>query len=88
MTWKHGESGNPNGRPKVAVEWKDRCLAFMEADGWKELERLARAKRNRDHMRALELLAAYAVGKPTQRSELTGAGGGPLTVNIIERPKE
>ena len=78
--WKKGQSGNPNGRPKVAQEFRERCREFMESDGWDELIKLAQ-KDNKDKRAALELIAAYAYGKPKQGIELE-TGDFNVNVNI------
>jgi hypothetical protein len=63
--WQPGQSGNPGGRPAVAREFRDRCQDFMSEQGWQRLMRMARG-RGSLAFRALELIAAYAYGKPTQ----------------------
>jgi hypothetical protein len=50
----------------------------MESQGWDSLISMAQDKEDRDRYRALDLLAAYAYGKPKQGVELTGADGGPI----------
>src|SRR5262245_46171129 len=72
-----GQSGNPGGRPAVAREFRERCRAFMEAQGAERLIGMSLG-RGPFAFRALELLAGYAYGKPTQRTELSGADGGPI----------
>jgi hypothetical protein len=64
--FKKGESGNPKGRPAIAKGFRDRCKGFMEKDGWKDLMEVARNAHDKDRVRALELIAAYAYGKPSQ----------------------
>ena len=78
MTFKPGQSGNPGGRSPVAAEFRERCRQFMDEIGWAELTRLASVKYGPDHLRALELVAAYAVGKPIARQEVSGPDGGPI----------
>ena len=80
--FKPGQSGNPGGRPKIAKEFKDKCREFMEADGWDKLVGIATDRRSRDHMKALELICAYAYGKPKQGLELTGEGGNDINITI------
>jgi len=76
--FKPGQSGNPGGRPAVVREFRERCREFMTAEGWEHLKEIARAKRHRDRYRALELIAAYAFGKPTNKIELSGPDDSPL----------
>jgi hypothetical protein len=78
-----GQSGNPSGRPAVAKEFRERCREFMESEGWTSLISMAQDKKDRDRYRALDLLAAYAYGKPKQGVELTGDGGGPVMLGIL-----
>src|SRR5690348_16972969 len=63
--FQKGQSGNPNGKPKIAVEFRQRCKDFMDSEGWDKLVALAKGN-TRDAMRALELVAGYSYGKPTQ----------------------
>lgn len=63
--WVKGVSGNPSGRPAVAREFKEKCREFMREEGWQHLVNLARTK-GKDQRYALELIAHYAYGKPTQ----------------------
>lgn len=66
MPFKPGQSGNPNGRPKHTLEFRARCREWMDRYGWGVLEDLATAKGGRDQLRAVELMAAYGYGRPTQ----------------------
>jgi len=77
-----GKSGNPNGRPKVAEEFRDNCRAFMAEGGWDKLKNIVDDPKNRDRFRALELIMGYAYGKPKQGVELSGDDGGDITINI------
>jgi hypothetical protein len=81
--FKPGQSGNPGGRPAVAKEFRARCRDFMQAHGWRQLEAIACDRKDRDKYRALELIAAYAYGKPKQGIELTGADGGPVELATL-----
>ncbi|MFI5142967.1 MAG: hypothetical protein ACHQQS_06615 [Thermoanaerobaculales bacterium] len=72
---------NSGGRPAIAKVFRQRCREFMEEDegGWKKLIALARG-RGQVAFRALELVAAYAYGRPAQRLEHTGGDGAPIGV--------
>jgi hypothetical protein len=64
--WQAGQSGNPNGRPARTRDFRLRCQEFMQKSGWAQLQGLAMDPTSQHHFRALELIAAYAVGRPTQ----------------------
>ena len=64
--FQRGQSGNPRGRPPVIRDFRQRCQAFMSRTGWTTLEQLATDAKSPHHFRALELVAAYAYGRPTQ----------------------
>ena len=81
--FKEGQSGNPDGRPKVAKAFRRECQKFMEEEGWDYLFNLARGE-GREQKPALELIASYAYGKPKQGLELTGEDGNELKI-VIER---
>ncbi len=76
--WKPGESGNPGGRPAVAREFRQLCRDFMNQRGWANLEAMANDPDSPHYFRANELIAAYALGKPTQGLEVSGKDGGPI----------
>lgn len=78
-----GVSGNPAGRPAVAREFREKCKGFMEEEGWGLLMAIARDAEAKDSRYALELIAAYAYGKPKLGVELTGADAMPLSVVIL-----
>jgi hypothetical protein len=80
MQFQPGQSGNPNGRPAVARDFRERCQQFMQTKGWRQLEHLATDPEHQHHGRALELIAAYAYGKPTQPIEQSGM----LTVEHLD----
>jgi hypothetical protein len=75
VRFQPGQSGNPGGRPSLARDFRERCQNFMEADGWKRLNRMARG-RGPFAYQALQLIAAYAYGKPSQ--PITGPDDGPI----------
>lgn len=73
--WKPGQSGNPSGRPKLAVRWKDRCRDFMEVEGgWDHLKGIATAPEHESQLAALKVIVEYAYGKPVAREEVGDPG--------------
>lgn len=77
--FKLGNVANPGGRPAVARDFKARCRDFMEKTGWHNIETIAKDPSHQHFMRATEILAAYAYGKPSQAVEHAG------TVNLNVR---
>lgn len=76
--WKKGQSGNPNGRPKLP-SIRDAIARILadEADGRTALDEVlaalfARAKQG--NIRAAEVLLDRAYGKTTQHTDLTTQG--------------
>lgn len=79
--FQKGASGNPNGRPKVAEEFRLKCRQFVDEHvlkAWQDevLERGA------NWPKAAELLAAYGYGKPAQPLEHGGADGEALDLVV------
>ena len=54
--------------------------------GWSILEEMARDPKSPFRARAVELISAYAYGKPPQKLEHTGDEGGPIQWVEIVRP--
>lgn len=74
-----GQSGNPSGRPKLPEDYK----IAIEGIGRKALAALENIVESPNHPRH-EQAVEYAInrwqGTPTTRSEVSGPGGGPVTV--------
>lgn len=75
--WKKGVSGNPGGLTPKRWELTERCKEILPEviDSWVDIVRTGKPV---EKIKAGELIAAYAVGKPTQRSEVSGNDGKPI----------
>jgi hypothetical protein len=90
--WKKGESGNPNGRPKGTLRdikevLKD--LLSQEKNNSQLIDGLMTVVVNKalkGDLKAVDMLLSYTYGKPTQKTEITGAEGEKIdfTINVIE----
>lgn len=61
------------------IAWKPRAALFIAKYGVRVLENIILGEeQTKDRIKALELLMAYTYGKPSQRVEHTGVGGGPI----------
>ena len=70
------------GRPAIASDFRKRCREFMEADGWRILIDMASDPKAKEQRYALELIAAYAYGRPKQGVELSGPDGAPVQIDL------
>lgn len=76
-----GNNANPGGRPAAHRDFVERCRAFMEAKGWPNLESMASDPSSPHYLRANELIAAYAYGKPPQEMKHEG-GDRPIILKV------
>lgn len=72
--FKKGVSGNPSGRAKKAREERyqqilKEAVTFTQ---WRKIIKKLATKAERGDIQATRLLLEYVVGKPTQRTELSG----------------
>lgn len=86
MVWKPGQSGNPRGRPSLNGPFRAFCREYMDKAGWEKIVDLASNASTLTppavQLHALELIAAYGYGKPTQ--PITGdQEAGPLAIEVI-----
>jgi hypothetical protein len=91
--FKKGQSGNPNGRPKMP-NLKEACAAVLadEKDGMTALDAVLKALRNKaikGDVRAAQELMDRAYGKATQAIDLTAQGEfqHEFTVTVVNAPK-
>lgn len=86
--FKPGQSGNPNGRPKVPKEFRE----LAKANSTKALEIIIEIMKDPkskpgDRLRAAEMIMDRAWGKPKQGLELTGEDGGPIQFGVVALPE-
>jgi hypothetical protein len=95
--FEKGKSGNPGGRPSTKG-FRDWLGEAVGKDGSTRRDNLRLAlylkavnARDKDQMRALELVYSYDLGKPVQAVELTDGDGNPLetgasaAVKLVQR---
>jgi hypothetical protein len=78
-----GHPGGP-GRPKREVEQEffDATVAVVSPEDWSAIVKKAVEQAKEGNGYARSWLSDYLMGKPTQRTELTGADGGPIESNV------
>ena len=80
-----GQSGNPKGRATFSAEEKyaDVYKTKVTPDKFAQvIDQLLHLAINRRDMNAIKLLLAYAMGQPTQKTEVTGNEGGALEIIV------
>jgi hypothetical protein len=85
--FKSGQSGNPGGRPKRTQEeldlvaaCKDRSPAALDV-----IEQIMMSgQSDKARLSAAIAIIERGYGKAIQPQEISGAGGGPITINRIE----
>ena len=77
----NGNKGGP-GRPKRSTEEKDlRALSrHVTLKDWAKIVDTAVARAKAGDSTARQWLSDYLMGKPVQRSEISGPEGGPIVV--------
>jgi hypothetical protein len=85
--WQKGQTGNPNGRPKDEL----REIKTVIADLLKQqnnqqlvdgLMTVVVNKALKGDLKAVDMLLSYCYGKPTQRTEITGADGEKIDFKV------
>lgn len=94
--FKKGQSGNPKGRPK-GTGLKDikqvlSDLLSQEKNNSQLIDGIMTVLVNKalkGDLKAIDMLLSYTYGKPTQRTELTGADQEKIdfTINVIQGKK-
>lgn len=81
--WKPGQSGNPGGRPKNDVAQQIAMAVFTQNPDL--IYRAFAAALKKGNAYAFQVLSDRAFGKVKDRTELTGAEGGPIEQEITVR---
>ena len=80
-----GHKGGP-GRPPRPVE--EKYLKVMartvKASDWQKIIEVGISRAKAGDLGWARFLAEYLMGKPLQRTEVTGEGGGPIETRITE----
>lgn len=81
-----GQSGNPAGRPKVIQEFRAACQDKWNEvlDTWSEIM-LDRDRDPLSRIRAAELIANYAFGRPSQAHQLVDGSDKPMSIVDVMR---
>ena len=81
-----GHSGNPQGRPKRSTEERYlRALStFVTMEDWEKIVRSAVSRAKCGDSTARQWLSDYLIGKPVQRTEVSGPGGEVLTIRFVD----
>ena len=82
-TFQKGHSGNPNGRPKRSTEEKylTALSRRVTLKDWAKIVDTAVARAKAGDSTARQWLSDYLMGKPVQRSEISGPGGKAIEVD-------
>lgn len=82
--FKKGMSGNPAGRPRKEREERfyEVATTTVTFQDWKEIIQKAVSQAKRGDTAARKFLADYLMGVPVQRTELTGAEGGKIRIDV------
>lgn len=90
-SWRPGQSGNPKGRPKSGKRLTDvlrRVLAEPAKEGKTKADELADVLvglAQKGDLDALKYIYDRLDGKPTESQEISGPGGKPLELQVVER---
>lgn len=85
MAWQKGQSGNPAGR-QSEKPWRDALSVALSENNRAALRAIADAVVQRaltGDMLAVKEIGDRLDGRAKQQTEVTGAEGGPLVVQVI-----
>jgi hypothetical protein len=72
-----GHSIKSPGRPRLPPGYNE-AFELMEPEAWEAIRDIVKNPVHKDRQKASEYVVNRRRGKPTERTEVTGAGGGPL----------
>ena len=77
MTFKPGQSGNPNGRPKkeYEIEYSNIIRSACSVSDWKDICKVAISQAKRGDEKARKWLSDNLVGLPVQKIAATDPSG-------------
>ena len=80
--FQKGHSGNPKGRPKRTTEERyiNAMARTVRMDDWKKIILTGIARAKAGDVGWARFIADYLMGKPAQRHEHSGPGGGPIVM--------
>lgn len=82
--FQKGQSGNPGGRSKAYADF----VRTMQEHAPTAIEKLILGLQDKDPKQvkfSVEMILAYAYGKPKQAIEVSGEEGGPIGFELIRR---
>ena len=88
--YKKGQSGNPKGRPPLRdIKEVLKDLLSQEKNQTQLIDGLMSVVVNKalkGDLKAVEMLLSYTYGKPTQKTEISGAEGEKIdfTINVVQ----
>lgn len=80
--FKKGESGNPNGRPKLP-DLSELIYEEVGEQGYREVITQLLKQAKKGNLKAIQEIMDRGYGKTIQKSELTGKDGVPLAAPAI-----
>jgi len=80
-----GHPGGP-GRPKKSVEerYLKKLSASVTLSDWRDICKRAVSDAKRGDARARQWISEYLLGKPLQRSEITGKDGETIVIKLVD----
>lgn len=90
MPYKKGESGNPAGQTKDVAKMRQKLkreFAFISPQARAVLEQLLLNEDPNVQFKAAKEILDRGIGKATEHVEITGAEGGPIKQEMVDRAR-